>query len=231
MLVGDDDLLAGDLLVDRRQHALFLFVLVFARVVAVGRGLLDQLQRELQFGLLDVDLFDVQVAHRAHLVGVQQLLQDQPVFAGAHLHHVLFALPDPARQCAAAAFLHRRDQQPVRLAAALVGHQVVGLVVVDRVDRAHRDERDNVDGVPRRFFQRLQFRRREGDIAVLVELVALDHVGAFDRHAFLQAHVLLLQPRAAVVQQVEADRTRGLGGRIQLDRYRHQPEAERQRGD
>ena len=68
---------------------------------------------------------------------------------------------------------------------------------------------------------------REHHVAVLLELVALHHVGALDRDVLLDAHVLLLDARAAVVQQVEADAGRALGGRIDLHRNRHQAEAER----
>ncbi len=66
------------------------------RVVRLLGDLVDQLQRQLQLGLRDVDLLDVEVLHRAHLVGVEQLLQHQAVFGRAHLHHVLLALPRPS---------------------------------------------------------------------------------------------------------------------------------------
>src|SRR5205814_10029730 len=48
------DLLARDLVVDRGEDALALLVLELGGVVAVFGDLLDQLQRELQLGLLDL---------------------------------------------------------------------------------------------------------------------------------------------------------------------------------
>lgn len=47
---------------------------------------------------------------------------------GAQLHHVLAAVPDPFCERACAGFRHRARQQPIRLAAALVRTDVVGLV-------------------------------------------------------------------------------------------------------
>ena len=71
----------------------------------------------------------------------------------------------------------------------------------------------------------------EEDEAVLLELVALDHLGALDDLLVLLGDVLLLEPRAVLGQQVEADGGGALGGRIELDRDRHQAEAERQGSD
>ena len=102
------------------------------------------------------DLLDVEVLQRAHFVGVEQLLQHQAVLGRPHLHHVLLAFPGPLGERAALALAHRLHQQRVRLAAALVGREEVGLVVEDRIDRLLGDEGDDVDGVAGAFLQRLE---------------------------------------------------------------------------
>ncbi len=101
--LGGDDVLAGDLLVDRGEDALLLLVLEHRRVVGVLGDLLDQLHRQLELGRRDRDLLDVELLHRAHFVGVEQLLQHQAVFGRAHLDHVLLGLPRPLGERAAAA--------------------------------------------------------------------------------------------------------------------------------
>ncbi|MNT01763.1 hypothetical protein D3C72_1362440 [compost metagenome] len=187
----------------------------------------DQLLRQRQLGGLHIGFLDVQVGHVTHLVGIEQLLEDQAIVAHADLHHVLLALPRPFGQRAGPGLAHGLGQQVVRLGAALVRAQIVGLVVVDRVDRAGGHEGDDVDGLLRGFLQRAEFLGLEGHIAVFLELVALDHVGALHHHVFLQADVLLAQARsAALVQQVEADAGLALGGREHFYGNRHQPEAD-----
>ena len=64
---------------------------------------------------------------------------------------------------------------------------------------------DDVDRVRARSSSALSSAGCEHHVAILFELVALDHVGSLDRHVLLQAEVLLLHARAAGVEQVEAD--------------------------
>jgi hypothetical protein len=45
-----------------------------------------------------------------------------------------------------------------------------------------------------RVLERLQLVGFEHHVAILLELVALDHVGPLDDHVLLQAQVLLLDP-------------------------------------
>src|SRR5262249_48500479 len=81
-------------------------------------------------------------------------------------------------------------------------------------------------------FHRLQLFRREDDVLVLRELVALHDVFARDDDLLLDADVLLLEPRAAgLVQHVEGDRLARLGGRKQLHRDRYEPERDGQTCD
>jgi hypothetical protein len=134
------NLVAGDLPIDRAEDALLLLVDEGGGIVVVGGDLADQLQREAQLGLLDIDLLDVEVLHRTDLVGVQQLLQHDAVVVGADLAR---RIPCPSRPSARGHSGHSRAwlrAEAVRLRAALVGGEVVGLVVVDRVDCAERDE-------------------------------------------------------------------------------------------
>src|SRR5581483_1853082 len=82
--LGHGDLLALDLLLHRGLDALLHLVLVRGGVEGFGGLLLDQLARELQLGVLDLGLGDLDVADLPHLVGVEQLL-----------HHEAVGLADP----------------------------------------------------------------------------------------------------------------------------------------
>ena len=99
--------------------------------------------------------------------------------------------------------------------------------------RSNRDELGDLDHVGADLLQRLELFRREDDVLVLRELVALHHVLARHDHALLRADVLLLEARAArrLVQQVEGDRAGGLRRGIELHRDRHEAERDRQRCD
>jgi hypothetical protein len=140
-------------------------------------------------------------------------------------HDVLLAPGRPAAERAALRLAQRARQQRVGLVAALVGREVIRLVEVDRVDGFERHKLGDLRRVRADLLHRLQLLGREHHVLVFRELIALGHVFARHRHLFLDAEVLLLQPRpAGLVQQVEGDRPARLGGREKLDRYRHQPE-------
>src|SRR6185295_3027857 len=123
-------------------------------------------------------------------------------------------------------------EQAVRLVRALVGREVVRLVEVHRIDRLDRHELRDLHRVRAGLFERLDLFRRELHVLVLGELVALDHLVALDDRAVLDADVLLLEARAALlVQHVEGDRVLGLGRGVQLHRNGDQSERDRERTD
>jgi hypothetical protein len=62
------------------------------------------------------------------------------------------------------------------LVAPVVGHEVVGVVVEDRVDLLEVDEVLDVDGAGPLGVERLELLRRDDHVAVLRELVALHDV-------------------------------------------------------
>src|SRR5262249_50520324 len=87
----------------------------------------------------------------------------------------------------------------------------------------------DVDARARRRLERAQLLVREGDVLVLLDLVALDQLAALDGALAARAVDLLSNARAAgLVEQVEAG---GFGVRryVELDGDRHQPEAHRPR--
>src|SRR6185369_11550194 len=209
--LGKGDLLPLDLLPDRGVDPLSHFVLVRGRVELVGSLLLDQLLRELELGVLHLGLRDVDFLDRAHFGGIEELLHHQG--GGAVLldrpdhDDVLLAARRPAAERAAAGLAQRAREKRIRLGAALVGCEVIGLVEVDRIDRLDRHELGDVGRVGPGLLHRLQLLRREHHVLVLGELVALHHLLARDRDLLLHAEVLLLEPRAAgLVQQVEGNR-------------------------
>ncbi|MCY1297376.1 hypothetical protein D3C72_1340280 [compost metagenome] len=173
----------------------------------------------------------MQFRDTAHFIGEQQLLEHQPAFDRPDLHDMRFALGGPLGDGAAPGPGHGFAQQAVRLAAALVRRDEIGLVVVQRIDALLRNERDDIDHVAGAFFQRLEFVGREGHEAALLEFIALHHVGPLDDLLRLLGDVLLLQARAFLAQQVEAHCRAGFGGRVELDGDRYQTEGKGQRGE
>src|SRR2546428_2597267 len=71
----------------------------------------------------------------------------------------------------------------------------------------------------------------EGDVAVLLELVALHDLAPLDHLVVVRAVELLLDARpAGRVQQVERELL-GVGRHVDADRDGHEPEADRPRAD
>ncbi|MFT3917466.1 MAG: hypothetical protein QM704_26290 [Anaeromyxobacteraceae bacterium] len=226
------DLLALDLPLDGLEDALLHRVLVLLGLEARVRGLLDELQRELDLLVLHLRVVDLDLVERADLVGVVELLQEQPAGPGADEGEVLLAAGGVARDRGLAALLEREREELVGLAAALVRAEVVGLLEVDRVDLGGGHELGDVDRLGRDLVERLQLLAREGDVAVLRELVALHHLVAFDLLAVLRARVVLLQARAVLrVEQVEGDGRRGLRRRVEAHGDRDEPEGDGAGGD
>jgi hypothetical protein len=161
--------------------------------------------------------------------GEVQLLHRQHVVDRTDQHDVRLAARRPATDRSQLSFLHRFDQQPVRLVGALVRRQVVRLVEVHRIDRLDRHELRDLHRMGAGLFERLDLLRRELHVLVLGELVALDHLVALDDRAVLDADVLLPQPRAAaLVQHVEGDRVLRLGRGVELHRDCDEPERDRE---
>jgi len=131
------------------------------------------------------------------------LVKDQSICGGTHLHDVLFGLPSPFGQGASAGLLHRVAQQGIRFRSALVGRKEVGLVVEERVDRAKGNEGNDLNDVAASLFQILQFFPGEKDEVVLLNFVTLDHVLALYDLLCALIDVLLLQPAAVFVQQLD----------------------------
>ena len=103
------------------------------------RDLLDEPDGQLELGVADLDQVDAELVDGAHLVGIEKLLQDEAALGRADL--TMYCLERQAHFARAQRPLSRiaLQQQRVRLPAALVRGQEVGLVVVDGVDRVPRE--------------------------------------------------------------------------------------------
>src|SRR6202049_5114060 len=224
------DFLALDLLLNRRLDARAHLVLVGVGIEFLGCLLIDELLRELQFRRLHVRLRDLYFARATYIGRVVQLLHGEHVADRTQDHDVALAACGPVADATTPRLLERFGEQCVGLGGALVGSEVVGLVVVNRIDRLDGHELGDLHRVRADFFQCLDLLGRELHVLILGELVALHHLLAFHDHAFLLAYVLLLQARAVgLVQQVEGDGVRRLSRGVELHRYGDQPEGHRQR--
>ncbi len=208
-------------------------VLVTRRVKRLHRNLIDQLQCELELLVLHFDLADVDVGGRTHLVGIMKLLHHETVVRGWSHHHDELL---PARRVFAdrnpAARVHRLGQQHVRLVAALVGPEVIDLVVVDGVHLGNGHEFRDLDRLARLLFELLELFGRKHDVAILREFVTLHHVVTFDDRVLLDADVLLLEARSVLlVKKVERNRSFRVRCRVELDRYRDQTKGNSCRAD
>ena len=126
------------------------------------------------------------------------------------------------------ALLHRlEDDCEGLLGDRTVRGQVVGRVQVDRIDVAGVDEAIDIDGLAGLDLDLLEFLVGDDDVFVLLELVALDQVGAVDL-AQLRVMVLLLHAvERVLVQQVERDLAGGRRRRrIELHRTGDQRQLE-----
>ena len=230
--VSHGNLLSFDFLLDLGLDAAAMLVGVRGRVELRRRLLLDELLGELELGGLHFGLRDLDFGRRPHVRGEVQLLHRQHVVDRPDQHDVRLAARRPATDGRELRFLHRFDQQAVRLVRAFVGREVVRLVEVHRIDRLDRHELRDLHRVGAGLFERLDLLRRELHVLVLGELVALDHFVALDDRAVLDADVLLPQARAAVlVQHVEGNRVLGLRRRVQLHGDSDQSERDRERAD
>jgi hypothetical protein len=74
---GGNDLASGNLLLDRGEDALLLFVDKPGGVIRFLGALLNQPQCQVELDICNIHQLDVQVIERAHLVRVEKLLQHQ----------------------------------------------------------------------------------------------------------------------------------------------------------
>ena len=86
----------------------------------------------------------------------------------------LLVADDNARDRHLVRLLHRVEQQPVGLRGRRVGHEVVRVVVEDRVDLVEIDEVLDLDRARLLGSERVELRRRDDHVAVRADLIALD---------------------------------------------------------
>ena len=171
--------------------------------------MIHELPGKLDLGLAHLGVGDGNLGEWANLVGVEQRLHDDTdpaLRVTGHPKHddVLLATGRIAGHRRAIRLTHHRGEQTVGFFPALLRAEVVRLFIVDGIDALARDELRDLDRLRRFLLQRLQFVRREGDVLILGELVALDHLVARDDLVVDGTDVLLLETRAALaVQQVE----------------------------
>ena len=134
----DGDLLAVGLALDQLEHLLAVLVVVL-RGLEVRRQRVDQLLGHLELAVGGLEVLGrgqlVEVVGGHDLVVEDHRLHHQHVAGAGRIAtscslersttRAIATLPDS---------LHRLEQQPVGLRRALVGHEVVRVVVVDRVD-------------------------------------------------------------------------------------------------
>ena len=122
---------------------------------------------------------------------------------------------------------HSLEQEPVRLARALLGYQVVSRIEVDGVDLVQVDEVLDVYGSRCLWIERVELLGGDQDIAVARDFVALDDVLERNLFAILGADPLLLDAGAVgVMQLVETDVFLGCGTE-KFDRDVDEPETDR----
>jgi len=163
----------------------------------------------------------------ADLVRVVELLHREAALDGAHDDEVALAARGVLRERPAAGLFERFAQELVGAVAAFVGREVERFLEVDRIDRFARHELADLDRLRRLLFHRLQLVLGEEDVLAARELVSLDDLGAVDGPLVFRAEELLLDAIAAIlVDHVEADPLRRLGGGEHLHRDRHETEGD-----
>ena len=168
-----------------------------------------------------------EILHRHDLVGVAHRLdaqravdrtdRDQPLLAPHH--------DPPDRDLVER--LHRVDQQRVRLLAALVGNEVVGLLEVERIDVVEVDELLDLDLVAALRAQRVDLRRLDDHVPALRDLeAALDPVGA-DLFAGRVRNLAVADARAGSLLELVEAHVFVLRRADELHGHLHESEADR----
>jgi hypothetical protein len=106
---GGGDVLAFHLLLDGLEYALADSVVVVLRPELLHRGLLDELPRQGQLGVLEGDLGQGHLVRALELARVVELLHDQHVAHWAEQHQVLLASGGILAQGRTAGVGQRRD--------------------------------------------------------------------------------------------------------------------------
>ena len=227
----DRDLLAVGLGLDQLEHLLAVLVVVL-RGLEVRRQRVDQLLGHLELAVRGLEVLGrghvVEVVGRHDLVVEDHRLHRQHVaLAGADRDELLLGAQHDAGDRHLAGLAHRLEQQAVGLPRALVGDEVVRVVVEDRVDVLEVDEVLDVDRAGLLGGDRVELLGRDHDVALLGQLEALDDLLVRDLLVGHGVHALLGDAVARVgVELVEAD---GLARdrRVELDGHVDEPEGDR----
>jgi hypothetical protein len=111
--------------------------------------------------------------------------------------------------------------------ASSSGGQVISLLEVDRVDVFERDEVLDLDGPGLPGRHPLQLLGGDDDELALVHFVALDDVLVVDLPPGVLRDPLVPDPLLGPLLELVEPDVLLLGGRVQLHRHGHQPEADR----
>ena len=225
----DHHRLALRLALDQIEHAVAVLVAVLPGLEVRHQGL-DQLlgHRQLALAGLDVavDRDLVERVGRDDLVGEEHGLHRDHPAVRPQGHQVLLGAQHHARDAHPARVLHGVEQKLVGLGRAGVRHEVIGMVVEDRIDLIELDEVLDVDGPGLLGFERVQLVGADRHVAIRGDLVTLDDLLVGHLFAF-GVDPLLTDARARLrVDLVEAHgllRDRA----VQLHRDVDQPEADR----
>ena len=224
----DGDLLAVRLALDQLEDLLAVLVVVLRRLEVRGQRV-DQLLGHLELAVRGLEV--LRLGHVVEVVGGHDLVvedhrlhRQHVAGGGADRDELLLGAQHDARDRHLAGLAHRLEQQRVGLARALVGDEVVRVVVEDRVDVLEVDEVLDVDRARLLGRDRVELLGRDDDVALLGQLEALDDL--LVGHLLLRHRVdpLLGDPVAGVgVELMEAD---GLARdrREELDGHVDEPE-------
>ena len=210
------------------QHPVAVLVAVLLRL-EVGRQRLDQLPGHLQLPVRHLGVGAGQAVERLgrhDLVGEEQRLEAQHVAHRPDGGQVLLGPQHQPGDGHLVGVLHRLEEQRVGLRRPLLRHQVVGPLVVDRVDLVEVDEVLDVDRPGGLGVERLELLRGDDHVPVGRDLEALDDLLVGHLLAGLGRHPLLADAGARPLLQLVEPHVLGGDGAEQLHRHVDQPEAD-----
>src|SRR5205814_3450906 len=227
---GRADRLARRLALDDVQEDRAVGVLV-ALGVPVGGERLDQAQGQLELAAIarGRGRGQAEARRRAELVGPPQRREHERLPRRLQRGQVLALAQHDGADAHAPALGERVAQQRVRLGCGRARRRyVVGLGEVEVVDRGARHEVADLEGLRPGHARLLEVLIGHDDVAILGQRVALDDLGPGHLDPFLVAHALVVD-RALVpgVQLAERQLVFPLGGGMQRDGHRHEPERDR----